>query len=93
MESGDFNRDGISDLAVTMRYHKVMILLGKGKGRFKNPVAIPVKGQPTAIVLGDYDRNKIVDIAIAVAGSGQTGLQVLWGVGDGTFEPSVVIKG
>jgi len=32
MISGDFNRDGINDLAVTMRYHKVMILLGKGKG-------------------------------------------------------------
>ena len=93
MESGDFNRDGISDLAVTMRYHKVMILLGKGKGRFKNPAAIPVKGQPTAIVLGDYDRNKIVDIAIAIAGSAKTGLQILWGVGDGTFEPSEVIKG
>ena len=93
MESGDFNRDGISDLAVTMRYHKVMILLGKGKGRFKNPAAIPVKGQPTAIVLGDYDRNKVVDIAIAIAGSAKTGLQILWGVGDGTFEPSEVIKG
>lgn len=93
MESGDFNRDGISDLAVTMRYHKVMILLGKGKGRFENPVAIPVKGQPTAIVLGDYDRNKVVDIAIAIAGSAKTGLQILWGVGDGTFEPSEVIKG
>ena len=93
MESGDFNRDGISDLAITMRYHKVMILLGKGKGRFENPVAIPVKGQPTAIVLGDYDRNKVVDIAIAIAGSAKTGLQILWGVGDGTFEPSEVIKG
>jgi len=93
MESGDFNRDGISDLAVTMRYHKVMILLGRGKGRFENPVAIPVKGQPTAIVLGDYDRNKVVDIAIAIAGSAKTGLQILWGVGDGIFEPSEVIKG
>ncbi len=60
MISGDFNRDGINDLAVTMRYHKVMILLGKGKGRFKNPMPIKVKGQPTAIVVGDYDKNKII---------------------------------
>ncbi len=93
MVSGDFNKDGINDLAVTMRYHKVVILLGKGKGRFKNPVAIKVKGQPTAIVIGDYDRNKVVDIAVALAGSGKTGLQILWGVGDGTFESSNIIKG
>jgi len=93
MISGDFNRDGINDLAVTMRYHKVMILLGKGKGRFKNPIPIKVKGQPTAIVLGDYDKNKIVDIAVALAGSGKTGVQILWGMGDGTFELSSIIKG
>jgi hypothetical protein len=93
MVSGDFNRDGINDLAVTMRYHKVMILLGKGKGRFKNPVPIKVKGQPTAIVVGDYDKNKILDIGVALAGSGKTGVQILWGVGDGTFESSNIIKG
>ncbi|SVB81191.1 uncharacterized protein METZ01_LOCUS234045, partial [marine metagenome] len=93
MVSGDFDRDGINDLAVTMRYHKVVILLGKGKGRFKNPVAIKVKGQPTAIVIGDYDKNKVVDIAVALAGSGKTGLQILWGVGNGTFESSNIIKG
>ena len=93
MESGDFNRDGINDLAVTMRYHKVMILLGKGRGRFKSPVSVPVKGQPTAIVLGDYDKNKIIDIAVALAGSGKTGVQILWGKGDGTFESSKVFKG
>ena len=93
MVAGDFNRDGINDLAVTMRYHKVMILLGKGKGRFKNPVAIPVNGQPTAIVLGDYDRNKVIDIAVALAGSGKTGIQILWGIGNGTFHESTVFKG
>jgi hypothetical protein len=93
MVSGDFNRDGVNDLAVTMRYHKVMILLGKGKGRFKNPVPITVKGQPTAIVTGDYDKNKVLDIAVALAGSGRTGLQILWGIGDGTFHSSKMIKG
>ena len=93
MTSGDFNRDGINDLAVTMRYHKVMILFGKGKGRFKKPIPIVVKGQPTAIVTGDYDKNKILDIAVALAGSGKTGLQVLWGIGDGTFETSKIMKG
>ena len=93
MVAGDFNRDGIHDLAITMRYHKVMILFGKGKGRFKNPVPITVKGQPTAIIIGDYDKNKILDIAVALAGSGKTGIQILWGIGDGTFNASKIIKG
>lgn len=93
MATGDFNGDGIFDLAVTMRYHKVMILLGKGKGRFREPVAIPVKGQPTGIVIGDYDRDNIVDLAVALAGSGNTGIQILWGKGNGTFEPSQRFKG
>jgi len=93
MTTGDFNLDGIADLAVTMRYHKVMIILGKGKGRFKEPVAISVKGQPTGIVTGDYDRNKIIDVAVALAGSGNTGVQILWGKGNGTFKPSKRFKG
>ena len=93
MTTGDFNGDGIYDLAVTMRYHKVVTFLGKGRGRFRNPLAIPVKGQPTAIVVGDYNRDKIVDVAVALAGSGKTGIQVLWGKGDGTFEPSKLFKG
>ena len=70
-----------------------MILLGKGKGRFKKPVPITVKGQPTAIITGDYDKNKVLDIAVALAGSGKTGVQILWGIGDGTFNSSKIIKG
>ncbi|HAX45328.1 MAG TPA: hypothetical protein DCX78_00675 [Nitrospina sp.] len=93
MTTGDFNFDGVADLAVTMRYHKVMILLGKGKGHFQEPVAIAVRGQPTGIVTGDYDRDKIVDVAVALAGSGNTGVQILWGKGNGTFEPSDRFKG
>jgi len=54
---------------------------------------MPVKGQPTAIVVGDYDRDQFIDIAVALAGSGNTGIQILWGKGDGTFEPSKSFKG
>ncbi len=93
MVAGDFNRDGISDLAVSMRYHKVMILLGKGKGNFTDPVSLPVNGQPTGIVVGDYNHDKLVDVAVALAGSGNTGVQILWGKGDGTFKTSKRFKG
>lgn len=93
LTAGDFNEDGSPDLAVTLRYHKVVTLMGKGDGKFHPAKSMPVKGQPTALVLGDYNHDEHVDIAVALAGSGNRGIQILWGVGDGTFKPSVLFKG
>ncbi len=91
--SGDFNKDGFPDLAVTMRYFKLVVMFGKGTGEFSEPVTIDAGGQPTAIVVGDYNKDKNVDLAVALAGSGNVGVQVFWGKGDGTFDPSKVFKG
>jgi hypothetical protein len=91
--TADFNKDGFFDLAVTLRFHKVMIHMGKGKGLFHSPVKISVKGQPTGIITGDYDKDNHTDVAVALAGSGNTGVQILWGKGNGTFEPSQRFKG
>lgn len=91
--AADFNGDGYSDLAVSLRFHKVAILFGRGTGGFKDPVAIPVKGQPTGLVVGDYNHDKHVDVAVALAGSGNVGVEILWGDGKGGFEKSKVFKG
>ncbi|MEE8260687.1 MAG: VCBS repeat-containing protein [Nitrospinaceae bacterium] len=91
--AGDFNGDGYPDLAVSLRFHKVAILFGKGTGRFKDPVEISVKGQPTGLVVGDYNHDKHVDVAVALAGSGHVGVEILWGDGKGQFEKSKVFKG
>jgi hypothetical protein len=91
--AGDFNEDGYPDLAVSLRFHKVAILFGKGTGGFKDPVAISVKGQPTGLVVGDYNHDKHVDVAVALAGSGHVGVEILWGDGKGQFEKSKVFKG
>ena len=93
MISGDFNGDGNLDMAVTMRYFQVVIIMGKGNGFFKQPVTINVNGQPTGIVIGDYNKDKNIDIAVGLAGSGNTGVQILWGQGNGEFENSKVFKG
>jgi len=91
--AGDFNSDGYPDLAVSLRFHKVAILIGRGGGGFKDPIAIQVKGQPTGLVVGDYDHDKHVDVAVALAGSGNVGVEILWGDGKGKFEKSKVFKG
>ena len=91
--AGDFNEDGAADLAVTMRYHKVVLFLGKGNGRFFAPQTIAVKGQPTGVITSDYNKDKHLDVAVALAGSGYTGVQILWGKGDGTLSPSKRFKG
>ncbi len=93
LTAGDFNEDGFPDLMVTMRYHKVVTFMGKGNGTFHEPKSMPVKGQPTALVLGDYNHDQHIDVAVALAGSGNRGVQILWGIGDGEFRPSKLFKG
>jgi hypothetical protein len=92
MAAGDFNGDKIMDLVVSMRFSNVTMLLGKGNGYFSNPISMDVKGQPTGIVVGDYNNDGMSDFAVALAGNGNKGVQVLWGKGNGKFEGSKVFK-
>ncbi len=91
--AGDFDGDGVFDLAVSMRYHKVVFFHGQGNGLFSDPKSIPVKGQPTGLIAGDYNHDRISDVAVALAGSGKTGVVILWGKGKGEFEQSKVYRG
>ena len=93
LTAGDFNGDGIQDLVVTLRYHKVAFLMGRGLGLFNDPKTMPVKGQPTGVTSGDYNKDGHVDVAVALAGSGHNGTQILWGQGEGKFKASKVIGG
>lgn len=86
LTADDFNGDGFPDLMVSMRYHKVMYLENIGKGNFKDPVSFPVKGQPTGLVTEDYNHDGFRDVAVALAGSGRVGVQILWGKGKGEFK-------
>lgn len=91
--AGDFDEDGHYDLAVSMRYHKVVFMKGKGNGRFGKPKTVAVRGQPTALVVGDYNNDKHQDVAVALAGSGNKGVVILWGDGKGRFIQSNLYHG
>lgn len=86
---GDFNRDGILDLAVANAgSNNVTVLLGNGDGTF-TPIAesLPTGADPVSIVTTDFNRDGILDLAIANATGNN--ISVLLGKGDGTFTPTI----
>jgi uncharacterized repeat protein (TIGR01451 family) len=88
---GDFNRDGIVDLAV-LDYSNgsVYILLGKGDGTFQAPVPYNVGGAPTALAMADFNGDGIADLVTA---NYNNSMGVLPGIGDGTFGSLVTYVG
>ncbi|MFY9646726.1 MAG: VCBS repeat-containing protein [Terriglobales bacterium] len=83
---GDFNGDGMPDLAIA-NYddNTVTILLGNGDGTFIAPTApLPATGAgPFAIVAGDFNNDGNLDLA--TANFYDNTVTILLGSGDGTF--------
>ena len=87
---GDFNRDGIQDLAVAnFGTDNVAILLGNGSGKFtpsaQSPIGVGIN--PSSVAIGDFDRDGIQDLAVANDG-GNVSVSVLLGNGSGNFSAS-----
>jgi hypothetical protein len=83
--SGDFNGDGILDLAVLNG--GVTILLGKTDGTFASAGDFPTGLDPIWLVVGDFNGDGKLDIATANNYAGT--VSVLLGNGDGTFQSHV----
>lgn len=64
---GDFNGDGVPDLAITVRLG-LLVLLAKGDGTFEPPVSYAYgSGQkPLAIVAADFNGDGILDLAFSL---------------------------
>ncbi len=87
---GDFNHDGLTDLAVVSGSYGgngVMILLGTGGGLFATPVMYPTGNSANAVVTGDLNGDGNLDVVVTNYADGT--VSVLLGVGDGTFAPAI----
>ena len=70
---GDFNGDGIPDIAVTdSANNNVTILLGKGDGTFTAPVRFPTGAKPVALLATDINSDGALDLAVVNQGNGTT---------------------
>ncbi|MCW5853529.1 MAG: VCBS repeat-containing protein, partial [Anaerolineae bacterium] len=83
---GDFNLDGIPDLAVANNgSNSVSILLGTGTGDFTAPASSPesVGSAPSSVAVGDFNLDGIPDLAVSnyLAST----VSILLGTGTGDF--------
>jgi len=85
--AGDFNGDGMQDLAAAnLSDNDVTVLLGNGAGSFTAASGSPfaVGQNPEALVVGDFNRDGIEDLATADFSSND--VTVLIGNGSGAFD-------
>jgi uncharacterized repeat protein (TIGR01451 family) len=86
MVQGDFNVDGLADIAVVSYGEpgSIVILLNDGNGGFKPPVSYPVGDSPYNLALGDHNGDGTVDLAVANYDSRDV---TIWRANsDGTFK-------
>src|SRR5262249_61305393 len=85
--TGDFNGDGIPDLAVadTTGAVDVSVLLGNGDGTFQSPRPLYVQDGAYALAVGHFHSRSILDLVVTE----RSRVEVFLGNGDGTFQAPV----
>lgn len=90
--AGDFNADGAMDLVVTIPDNgSVAILLGEGDGTFQLAVRYSAGDYLTSVTVGDLNGDGYLDLAPTNQSVTEPSISLLFGNGDGTFEPPIPI--
>ena len=90
---GDFNRDGIPDIAISdFNANSVHILAGSGSGSFTIgwSFALPVRGTTYYLAVADFNGDGVSDLAITSDEEGA--FVVMLGNGNGTFTYSPALS-
>src|SRR5437879_6335637 len=90
--TGDFNGDGVPDLAVASQFWccpvkpgTFSVLLGNGDGTFRAATIFASGSNPQAVAVGDFNADGKLDLVVVDVGA----VWVLLGNGDGTFQAAV----
>lgn len=95
--SGDFNNDGIPDVAVAaevpaLNAGKVWVLLGNGDGTFRATANLQLPYNGERIKAADFNKDGKLDVVVQAGNFGPPDtVQVLLGNGDGTLQTPTVI--
>jgi VCBS repeat protein len=92
---GDFNRDGIKDLAIAGSSSQLYRLFGVGDGTFIQQPTLTLTAdtfgvEGTDVDVADFNGDTIQDLVVAIGTNGSR-TAILIGNGDGTFRPPLII--
>jgi hypothetical protein len=95
LAAGSFRGNGIIDLAVATNsaFGGVEVLLGKGDGTFQTGVPYDTLNNADGVVVGDFNNDGNLDLAVSIANAGSAfGFVTIFpGLGNGTFGPGVTL--
>src|SRR5262249_44304891 len=88
--AGDWNNDGVLDLAVSVGVHKsISILLGAGDGTFTVTGTFGTGGTTGLLASGDLNGDGVADLVAALTANS---VSFLLGLGHGEFGPAKVLN-
>jgi hypothetical protein len=95
LAAGSFRGNGIIDLAVATNsaFGGIEVLLGKGDGTFQPAVPYDTLNNANGVVVGDFNNDGNLDLAVSTASAGSTFgfVTILPGLGNGSFGPGVTL--